>query len=149
MLVLSMKKRQNGFTLFEMLVVISIIGVLVAMISGSFSGAQKRARDAKRVSDINTLQKSAEQYYSLSSSVYPPVVALTTPWIATVGTTVLERFPGDPKTGTAYPYSVANASSTYCTCAALEVTSGNSSTSACAAPVAGVTPGYYCATQRQ
>lgn len=57
-----MRKPQKGFTLIELLVVIAIIGLLSTLAIVSFSGAQERARDANRVSDIRQIQTAMESY---------------------------------------------------------------------------------------
>src|SRR3990167_5250220 len=65
------KLQKNGFTLMELLVVISIIAILISIGLTSFSTAQKKARDSKRKSDIKEVQNALEQYYSVCGSLYP------------------------------------------------------------------------------
>lgn len=50
--------KQTGFTIVELLIVIVVIGILAAITIVAYNGVQQRARDTKRVSDINTLVKS-------------------------------------------------------------------------------------------
>jgi len=64
-------RKNLGFTLLEMLVVIGLIGVLVGLGSVSYSTAQKKARDAKRKSDLKSIQNAFEQYYSICGYKYP------------------------------------------------------------------------------
>lgn len=66
-----MKKLLTGFTLLEMLVVIGIIAILVTLGFASYSTVQKKARDAKRQSDLKTAQQIMEQCYSVNSFQYP------------------------------------------------------------------------------
>jgi prepilin-type N-terminal cleavage/methylation domain-containing protein len=47
--------NKKGFTLIELLIVIAIIGILATLAVVAFTGAQQRARDSKRVADINTI----------------------------------------------------------------------------------------------
>ena len=61
---------KKGFTLIELLVVISIIGLLAAAGLAVFTSAQKRARDATRVSHMKDLQLALAQYY-LAENTYP------------------------------------------------------------------------------
>lgn len=62
---------RKAFTLLELLVVIGIIAILVGLGSVSYSTAQKKARDAKRSSDLNSAQKMMEQCYAVNSYSYP------------------------------------------------------------------------------
>lgn len=62
---------KKGFTLLEMLVVVGIIAILVSMGIASYSTAQRKARDAKRRSDLTAIRNAFEQYYSLCSYKYP------------------------------------------------------------------------------
>jgi len=55
---------RKGFTLIELLVVISIIGLLAAAGLTVFSSAQRRARDAKRISDIKAIETALQGHYS-------------------------------------------------------------------------------------
>jgi len=63
-------KETQGFTLIELLVVIAIIGLLATMAVVSFSGAQKKARDAKRKADLAQIAKAAELFFDETGS-YP------------------------------------------------------------------------------
>jgi len=137
-------KKQSGFTLFELLVSISIIGILTALASVAFSGAQKKARDTRRVQDIKAIQTAAEQYYSQNSYVYP--TSSTTPWSGG-GQNVLDYFPKDPKTGSIYNYIYDNLTNTYCVCALVENTAiANASDGFCTFADSG---SYFCAKNQQ
>ena len=61
---------KRGFSLIELLVVISIIGVLATIVVSSLSEARGRARDAARLRDIRTIQTAMELYY-LDNGAYP------------------------------------------------------------------------------
>jgi len=54
--------NKNGFTLIELLVVISIIGTLSTIAMTSLNGARAKARDARRYTDMNSLQMAMELY---------------------------------------------------------------------------------------
>lgn len=55
--------KKKGFTLIELLVVIFIIGLLTSIILVSLNGARSKARDAKRISDLNQISVALELYY--------------------------------------------------------------------------------------
>jgi type II secretion system protein G len=64
------KSNSRGFTLIELLVVIAIIGMLSGMVLVSMSGARGKARDARRVNDIDQIRSALELYY-LQNDQYP------------------------------------------------------------------------------
>jgi prepilin-type N-terminal cleavage/methylation domain-containing protein len=65
-----MKQSQKGFTLVELLVVISIIGLLSTLAVVSLGSARSRARDARRISDIRQIQTALELYFA-DQGIYP------------------------------------------------------------------------------
>lgn len=62
--------KNKGFTLIELLVVIAIIGLLSSLAIISLNNARQRSRDAKRWSDIRTLQSAIE--LCVNESGLPP-----------------------------------------------------------------------------
>ena len=54
---------RRGFTLAELLIVVSIIGVLIAAGTLSYSNALRNARDIKRLSDMETLRAAFNLFY--------------------------------------------------------------------------------------
>lgn len=62
--------KKSGFTLIELLVVISIIGVLSAIGSAVYSRVQAKARDAKRIADIDVITKSLETSKDFTTGIY-------------------------------------------------------------------------------
>jgi len=140
---------KNGFTLFELLVSISIIGIMTALVSVAYSGAQKKARDARRVEDIKSIQTAAEQYYSQNSYVYP--ADNTTPW-AGGGQNILEVFPSDPKPSPYVDYTYTHpdgTNTTYCSCATVENTSNGNATAACTFATPSASTTLFCAKNQQ
>lgn len=139
-------KIKNGFTLFELLVVISIIGILLGLGTVAFSTAQKKARDTRRIEDMQSIQKALEQYYALADGNYP--AGCQSGAISFDETTLLSVFPSDPKGGEDYVYdcdSDLTSADGYCYCALLEEeTKGNSGASCDFADTT-----HYCVNQRQ
>jgi prepilin-type N-terminal cleavage/methylation domain-containing protein len=62
--------RHKGFTLIELLVVISIIGLLASVVLVSLNSARRKARDAKRIGDLNQMAKAFELFFNDNNS-YP------------------------------------------------------------------------------
>jgi len=63
-------KRNSGFTLIEIIIVIAIMGFLSTIIYSSFDKSKAQSRDQKRISDISTIQIVLEQYFQ-KNGIYP------------------------------------------------------------------------------
>lgn len=63
-------RLHHGFTLVELLVVISIIGLLSSIVLTSVNSARAKARDARRAADIRQVRTALEFYYDDHGS-YP------------------------------------------------------------------------------
>lgn len=105
MLQLFRKRLSNrkGFTLVELLVVISIIGILSAIAIPKFTDATKTARGAKIQADLRTMDSAIQIYYA-SAGVYPASVATL------VSSNLLATAPAGPGSGVAW--ATKNASGT-------------------------------------
>lgn len=113
-------KSIRGFTLLELLVVMSVIGVLIGIATINYAAAQQRARDVRRKGDLKNLQDAAEQYYSVCSFSYPYVTGPipTTVFCINPSVAVAPTIPKDPN-GTNYICTTCS-SSAYEICVTLE-----------------------------
>ena len=101
-------KKQGGFTLLELLIVIVIIGILALLIIPNITSAPKKARDTKRKTDVTTVRKGLEEYF-VNNNVYPATLN-----DLTVGSApIIATLPTDPKNGSPaqYVYTYAPAPS--------------------------------------
>lgn len=110
---ISLNKRDQGFTIVELLIVIVVIGILAALVLNSFSGVQARARDTERRTDINAIATQLEVYYN-DGGGYPTVANLQdSTWVSTNLKGMDPEALKDPKgvgvsaTGSTYTYTPA------------------------------------------
>ncbi|MBI4224777.1 MAG: type II secretion system protein [Candidatus Sungbacteria bacterium] len=92
--------RYQGFTLIELLVVISIIGVLASIVLASLNSARVKARDARRIADLNQIRTALNFYYD-SNNAYPSVGGWvysisSSAWIPGLSPTYISTVPIDP-----------------------------------------------------
>lgn len=104
--------RRHGFTIVELLIVIVVIAILATISVVGYSGIQKKARDAKRVRDIQSIASALKMHYTDKGS-YPTgnidtadanfktsaFYAAISPYITDV--------PVDPVQGNGYTYLIA------------------------------------------
>ncbi|MDD2871719.1 MAG: type II secretion system protein GspG [Candidatus Gracilibacteria bacterium] len=127
-----MKKNKNyfcfklGFTLVELIVVITILAILGTVAFISLQGYSENARDSTRISDISSMKSSLE-LYQLDAGKYPlPTQGVNITYSGaivwnqgTFGETVfanvekLNKIPTDPLTDKEYTYSVISTRNEY------------------------------------
>jgi len=71
-----MRKLARGFSLIELLVVVSIIGILATLAVSNFNQIRTRARDTERKSDLKQYSTALESFANLNNGLYP---SYTTP----------------------------------------------------------------------
>src|SRR3990167_2666554 len=64
-------KVKQGFTLVEILVVITIIGILGSLTTVTFDKAREKARDTARKQDLAAIKSALSMYYLDNSRQYP------------------------------------------------------------------------------
>ena len=140
-----MKKiKQQGFTLIEILIVVAIIAILASMVLVGLGPTQRAGRDARRISDLRSIQTGLELAYS-KCGYYPGTISggvcsTVDPgdWTA-IGATLTQvgvnNLPNDPNSNATYGYADLSGSG-YVVGAALEDPS-NGAFSNYASPIPG------------
>ena len=103
-------KRNKGFTLIELMIVVAIIAIIAAVAIPSLLGAKKTANEATAIANLRTISTCCEQYRNVNGE-YPLAIGDLR------GTTdyIDESLADGNKSG--YDYVLAGAVSTY-TCTA-------------------------------
>ncbi|KOO11424.1 general secretion pathway protein GspG, partial [Vibrio xuii] len=63
-------KKQSGFTLLEVMVVVVILGILASFVVTNLLGNKDKADQQKAITDIVALENALDMY-KLDNSVYP------------------------------------------------------------------------------
>jgi type IV pilus assembly protein PilE len=136
-----MKKKLLGFTLIELMVTVVIMMVIAAAGMATYSQAQIRARNTKRLGDMKAVQAAFEQYFAINNN-YDTCAAMAS----------AVEFNLPVAASSTYPYTSSCSAATYCYCAQLESTGtyGNSG-SAADATCSGMGFGtaYFCVKSQQ
>jgi prepilin-type N-terminal cleavage/methylation domain-containing protein len=114
---LKLRLGKAAFTLIELLIVITIIGILAVALVPRISQGPARARDVARKADLQNIASALELYFADNSS-YPDNTSTT--WDADIASYLGGTTPTDPS-GTAYDYVVGSAFTTYAVVATLEI----------------------------
>jgi len=85
------KNAQRGFTLIELIVVVTIIGILAAVAVSNVRFAQQKAREAALRDDLFEMRKAIDNYYA-DKQKYPDSLQTL------VSDKYLRRLPSDPIT---------------------------------------------------
>jgi prepilin-type N-terminal cleavage/methylation domain-containing protein len=67
---MSLNRKQQGFTIVELLIVIVVIGILAALVITTFTGIQQKGRNTERTTDIKAMHGQIEAYYAQNGK-YP------------------------------------------------------------------------------
>lgn len=110
---------KKGFTLIEILVVITIMGILTALGSVSYINSLKSTRDTRRKSDLEQIRQALESYRSDSSTSSYPNHTLANTIPTSMAPTYINPIPTDPTTGADYEYTRLT-TTTYKLCTNLE-----------------------------
>lgn len=86
-----MKRKESGFTLVELMIVVAIIGILAAIAYPSYQDSVRKSRRAQAITDLYSIQLAQEKYRA-NNPLYGTLAQLGAASVS-------------PTTGTAY-YSV-------------------------------------------
>jgi len=116
------KYKILGFTLVELLIVVSILGILATIGLFTFNSAQTRGRDSQRKSDLKQIVSALELYYSDYGSYplatngniigCPSTTSTSCTWgtgsFSDATTVYFKVLPKDPKSNYSYYYRTIN-----------------------------------------
>ena len=88
------RSNSRGFTLIELIVVVTIIGILAGIAISNVRFAQQKAREAALKDDLHEMRKAIDDYYADKQKYPDSLQALTTD-------KYLRNLPKDPMTGKA------------------------------------------------
>ena len=89
-----MRRRQQGFTLLELIVVVTVIGILATIALPALKNVPTRAQEGVLMTDLVTFRDVIDQYYADKGN-YPPTLE------ALVDEGYLRSIPIDPITKSA------------------------------------------------
>lgn len=106
-------RKQQGFTIVELLIVIIVIGILATLVLVTFTGIQQSARNTQRQTDIKAVASHLETY-NAKNAYYPMLTDLNSAAFISGTLKGLDKeSTRDPKAGTAASdYQFADGNST-------------------------------------
>ena len=113
------EKFTAGFTLIELLVVIAIIGILAAIVIPNLNSARAKGRDARRISDLKSIQLALTTYFDTHRATGYPKDVDELYEQDVISPVYLSVMPTDPSSGLKYGYTYDG--TIYCLGAHLEV----------------------------
>lgn len=66
-----MTKKQKGFTLVELMIVVAIIGVLAAVAIPKFADMLEKSREGATKGNLSAIKSAVSNYYADQQGVYP------------------------------------------------------------------------------
>lgn len=100
-------KQKTGFTLIELIVVVTIIAVLTVAGMVSYAAASVKARDSRRISDLEKIRLALETVRQVGGT-YPNETGDTNTTLFAAGKSLngaMQMAPADPKSGWNYYYT--------------------------------------------
>ena len=125
---MKIRKNNKGFTLLEIIIVVAIISVLAVILLPRLARVRQPANDARRISDLRTIQGYLELYYQKNrayplSSLFPVVgygsienttdCGSATVCNKLISDGVASAIPSDPTSGSVYNYGTDSNGQSY------------------------------------
>ena len=99
----NLKKTLKGFTIVEILVVLTITGVITIFSAVNGPTQLQKVRDAVRKSHIDRVKKAIEEYHQ-DTNCYPQTIPTCTNSVSNENLVYLDKIGCDPKTNLSYVY---------------------------------------------
>ena len=68
----SMRQCKHGFTLIEVLLVVSIMAMLAALLLGALAAARDKAYYGRALQEFNSMNEALQLYLAANNNVFPP-----------------------------------------------------------------------------
>ncbi|HSX45000.1 MAG TPA: prepilin-type N-terminal cleavage/methylation domain-containing protein [Candidatus Saccharimonadales bacterium] len=108
----SLHRKQRGFTIVELLIVIIVIGILATLVLVTFTGVQQKARNTQRQTDIKAVASHLEAY-NANNAEYPTLANMNdAAWVAANLKGLDKESTRDPN-GTLYTFAGSSTSNQY------------------------------------
>lgn len=95
------QRKEKGFTILELLVVVAIIGILTSITLAFFSDAREKGRDSRRFDDMRQIKNALGLYNTDNNGLYPPGSSM----VQLTGGGYLQLLPRDPLNTGVYVYT--------------------------------------------
>ena len=103
-------KSKKGFSLVELLVVITIIAILSVVAYVAVGGQTAKARNSRRMQDLTAIQSALEIFFIENDSNYPSVLddGNAGDWSDDLAPQYMPKVPLDPVADVEYEYATAS-----------------------------------------
>lgn len=113
-------KAKKGFTLVELMIVITVIAILATIGVISFTRVQAQTRDTKRKADMRAVSTALQAYFT-EKQTYPTQLSDLVP-------TYVPTLPVDPQNGSQYVYDNNATTNLYGLCVVMETATSSANT---------------------